>query len=272
MNVVTFISVLYIIFLVVELYLKQTKFTIAVTVLIDTVICVIFLFEFFYFFFKSKSKLDYTKRNFLDLLASLPFLLLIGIFPQIAVLNIFKMIRGLKNILKIYEFMGKRKLSSMFKVTTIFILIILYFSISIVYFEKQTNPNLSTFHDGLWWAVTTVTTVGYGDAIPVTPSGKVVAILLMLVGVGITSALSAIMVSFLLKPSQNRLQKEEEGLEKKENLSLKREQIMLYEQKKVEQMEKTLLTKMKEVENRLDSIDKKKPGRKKNKISNKRKK
>jgi peptidoglycan/LPS O-acetylase OafA/YrhL len=56
MNIVTFISVLYMIFLIVELYLTPKSTNIAFTILVDTTICMIFLFEFFYFLFKAKNE------------------------------------------------------------------------------------------------------------------------------------------------------------------------------------------------------------------------
>ena len=47
------------------------------------------------------------------------------------------------------------------------------------------------FWEGIWWAIVTVTTVGYGDITPQSPGGRMVAILLMLSGVGLTSTIAA---------------------------------------------------------------------------------
>jgi voltage-gated potassium channel len=52
---------------------------------------------------------------------------------------------------------------------------------------------------GLWWAVTTVTTVGYGDEYPVTAAGRAIAVVLMLVGVGLFGLLAASLASFLIE-------------------------------------------------------------------------
>jgi voltage-gated potassium channel len=56
-----------------------------------------------------------------------------------------------------------------------------------------------TFWDGIWWAVVTVTTVGYGDLYPHTVAGRLIAMLLMLVGIGFISVLTASVASLFLK-------------------------------------------------------------------------
>jgi voltage-gated potassium channel len=56
--------------------------------------------------------------------------------------------------------------------------------------------------DGLWWAVTTVTTVGYGDTFPVTPVGKGIAVLLMIMGIGLFGALAASLSSLFIERRQ----------------------------------------------------------------------
>jgi voltage-gated potassium channel len=60
------------------------------------------------------------------------------------------------------------------------------------------DVSIQSMSDGLWWAITTVTTVGYGDAIPQTAVGRGFAVLLMLVGVGLFGLLAASLASFLI--------------------------------------------------------------------------
>jgi voltage-gated potassium channel len=61
--------------------------------------------------------------------------------------------------------------------------------------EPETFPRLGLAY---WWAVTTVTTVGYGDVVPVTPQGRFVAVLLMLTGLSLIPTLTSVIVSVLL--------------------------------------------------------------------------
>jgi voltage-gated potassium channel len=67
-------------------------------------------------------------------------------------------------------------------------------------FEKHAaGANIHSYHDALWWAVVTVTTVGYGDRFPVTEGGRAVAVVLMLVGIGLIGVLTATVASFFVQ-------------------------------------------------------------------------
>ena len=65
--------------------------------------------------------------------------------------------------------------------------------------ERGHNSELGTFPDALWWAVVTVTTVGYGDIVPVTPVGRAFAYVLMIGGIGLFGALKANLASIMTR-------------------------------------------------------------------------
>jgi voltage-gated potassium channel len=64
--------------------------------------------------------------------------------------------------------------------------------------QDAPNANITTFGDALWWSATTVTTVGYGDHFPVTTTGRLVAVALMLVGIACIGAITAGVAAWLV--------------------------------------------------------------------------
>jgi voltage-gated potassium channel len=70
----------------------------------------------------------------------------------------------------------------------------------VLLFERNAKgSNIHSYPDALWWAIVTVTTVGYGDRFPVTAGGRVVAVILMLVGIGLIGVLTATVASVFIK-------------------------------------------------------------------------
>ena len=65
--------------------------------------------------------------------------------------------------------------------------------------EKAKGSNIHSYPDALWWAIVTVTTVGYGDRYPATEGGRAVAVVLMLVGIGLIGVLTATVASVFVK-------------------------------------------------------------------------
>ena len=84
--------------------------------------------------------------------------------------------------------------------------------------EAGHDSSIGSFPDALWWAVVTVTTVGYGDMVPVTPVGRAIAFVLMFGGIGLFGALTANLASILVrtedtsKAALDRLVREVESL------------------------------------------------------------
>ena len=68
--------------------------------------------------------------------------------------------------------------------------------------EEGGGGSIDSFGDALWWAVTTVTTVGYGDMFPITPAGRGIAAFLMLAGITLFGVLTANIAAFFVEQEQ----------------------------------------------------------------------
>jgi voltage-gated potassium channel len=80
--------------------------------------------------------------------------------------------------------------------------------------EQDGGGTIQSFPDAMWWAVTTVTTVGYGDKFPVTAAGRGVATVLMLTGIALMGVITANLAAFILERGVDR-DDEARGLEAK---------------------------------------------------------
>ena len=69
------------------------------------------------------------------------------------------------------------------------------------------GSNIKNFGDGLWWAITTVTTVGYGDRYPTTTEGRLIAIALMIMGISLMGVITASVAAWFVKMGQEDSQR-----------------------------------------------------------------
>jgi voltage-gated potassium channel len=173
----------------------------------DNFICVIFLVDFALNLRSSQPKRDYlvTRRGWLDLLGSIPSL---GVLQITALFRLFRLSR-LARIGRLLKGDGKKRLvADIVKnrgqyaifITALSALVVLTTSsVLILQFEsRDPNANIVSGGDALWWAIVTITTVGYGDFYPVTFLGRDTAVVVMLAGVGIIGALASILASMLV--------------------------------------------------------------------------
>ena len=78
--------------------------------------------------------------------------------------------------------------------------VVLLGALGVFLVEGDVNPAVSSFGNALWWAVVTATTVGYGDVSPLSTEGRLIAVVLMLTGIGVIGTFTATVASFFLEP------------------------------------------------------------------------
>ena len=161
----------------------------------DYIVCAVFFTDFVIQLWAAERKLDYLKWGWIDLLASIPnvdFLRWARVFRVFRILRVIRAVRGTQ---KLYQFFRAREALGGSVSLTAFILV-LFGSISILMVETAPDSKILTGGDALWWTLTTITTVGYGDLYPVTPAGRVVASILMIGGVGLFGSFTALVASW----------------------------------------------------------------------------
>ena len=152
-----------------------------------------FAFDLFFGLLTSKSKKEYLLKHPLELMSVL--------LPFLRPLRLMRVISfGGLALQKIA--MGKQfAITLKVALTAVFVSYIAAVQITISERDIE-GSNIKTFSDGLWWAVTTVTTVGYGDRFPTTTEGRILAVMLMLVGISLVGVITASVASWFVRLSQ----------------------------------------------------------------------
>lgn len=187
---------------------NNSIYTIDVLNAFELICVIIFTIEYLLRIFVSKKPFRYIFSFYgvIDLLAIFPFYLR-GAYDLRALraFRIFRIFRALKlirynkalNRFHIAAKIVKEEMILFFIVTAIFIFLA---SAGIYFFENKAQPELfsSVIHSG-WWAIATLTTVGYGDVYPITMGGKIFTFFILLIGVGVVTVPAGLVASALSK-------------------------------------------------------------------------
>ncbi len=173
----------------------------------DNLVCIIFLIDFFYTLFTTPKKSDYfiKERGWLDLLGSIPSfgisrfggllrLARLGRFARIA-----RLMRGENKKALVADVLQNRSQYAAFLTVLLTLIVLSVSSVLVLQFESLSpDAKILTGGDAFWYAMVTITTVGYGDYYPVTMGGRMTAIFIMVAGMGIIGVLASLMSSLLL--------------------------------------------------------------------------
>ena len=150
----------------------------------------LFVVDYFIRVFLAPKPTHYVVRHPLVLLS----LFIPPLRALIALRALFMLLRGTR---------GQRTVGAAQIAFWLVVMAILFGSLAEVYFEAGApGAEITTYAKAVWWACVTVTTVGYGDLVPVTTDGKIVAVLLMFLGVGLISTVSATIASGLISATK----------------------------------------------------------------------
>ncbi len=161
----------------------------------DIVVCIILLFDFFWGMMKAEDKGQYLKDNWLELIASIPFDIVLSSFILIRYLRLFKLVRILFLVGEYFNIIGDfLKDTRLDEILAVLLLIIIGSTLSLYLID----PSMNNLFDNLWFVVVSITTVGYGDITPNSIPGKIVSLVLLIIGVFIFSAITGAMSTYFM--------------------------------------------------------------------------
>lgn len=168
----------------------------------DIVLCSFFFADFLKQLFQAKgARLAYMKYGWIDLLSSIPSIPVLQIGRIFRILRLLKVMRQVSKLSDLTEGLFRNPTAGAFAVTSVLAVSTVFMSAFLVHEAEYNVPEakIRTAGDALWWAVTTVTTVGYGDVYPITTAGRYVGVVTMLVGIAVAGSLTAAMASLLIR-------------------------------------------------------------------------
>ncbi|MCF0147386.1 MAG: potassium channel family protein [Clostridium sp.] len=206
-----------IIMIILELMYKLPRIVVESFYYINLIITIIFLIDYLIRLSTSKKKFSFISNNFIDMLSVFPILLIKEVIFSLSLgstIDINANLKFIKLIIlfilaikfknKIREAIKVNKFNYLLIITTI---IIVLGSVVISLLEEM------SFGDAIWWSFVTFTTVGYGDVLLNTNIGRIVAIVLMILGIGFigvtTSTIAAYIVSKDIQSGNKRNFKDE---------------------------------------------------------------
>jgi len=186
-----------------ETVLPLTPATRSILDAADVVVCALFFADFVVSWRAAPDRWQYMRTwGWLDLVSSIPTIGLARLGRLARVVRIVRLMRGLRIAKVGIAMLGRRRAQNALlaaSLATLFLLVL--GAIAVLQFEVDARSNIRTAEDALWWAVTTLTTVGYGDLVPVTSGGRAVATVLMVAGVGLFGVLSGLLASWFVGTS-----------------------------------------------------------------------
>ncbi len=204
---------------------------------VNVMLSFVFFLDFLYRLQGAQSRRDYFVKKFgwLDLISSLPI-------PLAQLARLLRFIRTTRLFREsdekriVRQVISNRANTALLAIGFFVILLFEFGSIAILNAEMGApNANITNANDAIWWVLATISTVGYGDYVPVTQNGRFVAVFVILAGVAVFGTLSGFLANAFLGEART---KEENILKLKtfltETQQMQQQQVALQKQQQTE--------------------------------------
>jgi voltage-gated potassium channel Kch len=165
---------------------------------VDSVLTFIFVGDFAYRLLTAPSKRDYLirGRGIFDLLGCLPGLRVFRLFRIVRAVRVIRRLGGPRVLRELREGLAS---GTLYLVVFLGLFTLEGIGLLELFFEQEAEgASIATAGDALWWGYVTATTVGYGDAFPVTTGGRIVGVLMLTIGVALFATFSGFLAQTFL--------------------------------------------------------------------------
>ena len=167
--------------------------------MIDNGIWLVFFTDYVMRLIISPDKREFVKDNIFDLLSIIPASSLFFLFRICRTFQMLKLMR----IMRLVGFTGR--LGVFFEQNELLYYLYITIAVIMVVAAMFCISEKVSYETALWWAITTATTIGYGDVIPKTGIGRAAAIVLMLLGIGFIGMLTSTITEFFAKKDERKI-------------------------------------------------------------------
>ena len=155
----------------------------------DNIACFLFLVDFAWRLQRAPRRVEFVRRNWVDVLGSIPA---IDLLRGVRLVRFVRLLR----ITSVYRRATRRwdvNLPSGAFASIAVVTLVMWLASASAFYELEIGQNeqIQSFADALWWSITTLSTVGYGDKYPESDGGRIVAVFTMVLGIGLLGAVAA---------------------------------------------------------------------------------
>tara|TARA_Y100001956_G_C4123848_1_gene188996 strand:+ start:1223 stop:1981 length:759 start_codon:yes stop_codon:yes gene_type:complete len=168
---------------------------------LDFLICSIFILQLGVDLIRSTNRMQFMKRHWIDFLASLPMIEPLRYARLFSILRVILVIRSSRSVIK--QLLRNKHETTLASILLLMVILLTAGSSMMLFIEGHSpNANIKDGGDAMWWALVTISTVGYGDHYPVTDGGRILAAGLIICGVGLFGMISGLVTSMITSPSK----------------------------------------------------------------------